>query len=64
RNLYERLAHLIRLLPKQCIRNNVQQFSIRQNNQQQQQQQQKPQRSNNDNRRSFHRATFQQNSSQ
>ncbi|CAF4129618.1 unnamed protein product, partial [Rotaria magnacalcarata] len=62
RNLYERLAHLIRLLPKQCIRNNVQQFSIRQNNQQQQQQ--KPQRSNNDNRRSFHRATFQQNSSQ
>ncbi|CAF3322356.1 unnamed protein product [Rotaria socialis] len=63
RNLYERLTHLIRLLPKQCIRSNVQQFSIRQNSQQQQQQH-KPHRSNNDNRRPSHRATFQQNLSQ
>jgi len=59
RSLYERLTRLINLLPKQCIRNSVQQPFIRHN-----EQQHRPQRSNNDNRRPLHRPSFQQNSSQ
>ncbi|CAF0791582.1 unnamed protein product [Rotaria sp. Silwood1] len=61
RALYEHLTNLITLLPKQCVRNSVQQLSIRQNGQQQQH---RPPRPNNDNRRPSNRATFQQNSSQ
>ncbi|CAF3734825.1 unnamed protein product [Rotaria sordida] len=61
RSLYERVTHLINLLPKQCIRNAVQQLSIRQNGQQQH----RPPRTNNNNRRPpQYRPTFQQNSSQ
>ncbi len=59
RSLYERLTHLINLLPKQCIRNSVQQPFIRHN-----EQQHRPPRSNNDTRRPLHRPSFQQNSSQ
>ncbi len=56
-SLYERLTHLIALLPKQCIQTNIQQQSIRHN---------KPLRqpqphSNNDHRRSHNRPSFQQN---
>ncbi len=58
-SLYERLTRLVNLLPKQCIRNSVQQLSIRHNGQPY-----RPQRPNNDNRRSSHRPSFQQNSSQ
>ncbi|CAF2754467.1 unnamed protein product [Rotaria sp. Silwood2] len=63
RALYERLTNLVTLLPKQCIRNSVQQLSIRQNGQQQQQQH-RPPRPHHDNRRPSNRATFQQNLSQ
>ncbi len=59
RLLYERLTRLVNLLPKQCIRNSVQQPSIRHN-----EQSHRPPRSNNDNRRPLHRPSFQQNSSQ
>jgi hypothetical protein len=60
RSLYERLTRLIALLPKQCIRNSVQQLSIRHNDQQSH----RPPRSNNEYRRPTHRPSFQQNSLQ
>jgi hypothetical protein len=59
RSLYERLTRLIILLPKQCIRNSVQQLSIRPNDQPH-----RPPRSNHDNRRPPNRPSFQQNSLQ
>ena len=60
-SLYERLTRLVNLLPKQCIRNSVQQLSIRPNGPQQQRSQ-RP--NNNNNQRPSHRPSFQQNSSQ
>ncbi len=57
RSLYERLTRLIILLPKQCIRNSVQQVIIRPN-----EQFHRPPRSNYDHRRPPNRASFQQNS--
>ena len=58
RSLYERLTRLITLLPKQCIRNSVQQITIRPN-----EPSNRPQRPyNNEHRRSSNRPTFQQNS--
>ena len=60
RSLYERLTHLVILLPKQCIRSNIQQPSFRHNGQQQH----RPPRPNNDPRRPSNRPSFQQNSLQ
>lgn len=58
RNLYDRVTHLVALLPKEYVRNSFQQFSVRPNAQNQQH---RNQRYNNENRRPMHRPTFQQN---
>ena len=61
RTLYERLARLVSRLPKQCVRPNVQQQTIRPNDQNH-----RSTRPNHDNRRPppANRTTFQQNSAQ
>jgi hypothetical protein len=57
RSLYERLTRLIILLPKQCIRNSVQQFSFRHNGQQPN----RPPRPNHHTHRPSNRPSFTQN---